>query len=877
MQMENNAGEFLLFGRVFDPSDQQGLAGLTVEALDKDLLLDDRLGSTTTDAEGRFVIRYDREDFQGLFYEAKPDIYLQLKNAQGNIVYTSIEKVRHNAAAVEEFSIAFSKHQAERCLIEHTRSNFKTLISINPNYFGTAPKVTATGELAFNSVASQSLNAKYEELRCVGLNPTEDLLEAIIEVKLSYGFSDRLCGKGSKEYVAFFIDYGDGAGWVSAGAPTQVNVHDLASVNQHHLFYAVRRAFIPKQILPCSEPQILRVRAILSWETIPTGPSFSPVWGNVKEAWVQIRPKRRAILASQVVNDLGAKLAMALPLPTAKPMTLPDPQPQFSLSGDLASIQATIVLTTKDLEEERESGKVEHQRLESVTLIEQNPNYFGSISTATEPYDFSEDIGQLTPQAVQYLTSKYTINPKALQPICLQNPKTKYEELTCLGLYPEEDLLEATIRVKLPYGFNGSLCTLGSMEYVAFYIDWGAGWDYVDTARLQVHNISTEKHPLSYAVKAQLKNVEERLKSCDNENTVKVRAILSWNHDPTMYGPNYAPAWGNTLERYVQIRPKTGNGVLCRLEIINDVNVEEIIQSGDSRGLAYDPQDTVPPLTYNRPFGGVIAAWGNVNIPGAAYYRFRFSIDNGTIWDQVRDSRAVRNPGSWYPVALRKADPDGWFSIDEYNIDKDNYSLTPLLNWVSNGRNGRYLLQLELADVAKIPLPGQTADVIIQLDNTGVNFYAFKDTPISLPASGVAVKDTAGMFKKCDSFNGTDPIVVFGNFRDDYFRLFQLAVAGGNIGGEYPVSSGDFRAPVAGVFNEYGILAAADHGDGAEIASFNLCAVPQSPAKVKCAYVVILRVYDRAIVGTVSGYEFNTTTHELTGYVTFDWDPDGAC
>lgn len=874
--MQDQTNRFLIFGRVFDPEDNRGLAGLTVEALDKDLLLDDRLGATVTDAEGRFMIRYDRADFQELFLDEKPDIYLQVKNQQGTIVYTSVDKIRHEAAAVEEYSIALAKSIAEYGLIEHTRQNFKQLIAINPNYFGTAAKATSTGALASNAVVNLSQNTKYEELRCVGLNPAEDLLEAIIEVKLPYGFNTSLCGAGSKEYVAFFIDYGDGAGWVSAGAPTQVTVHDLVAVNQHHVFYAVRRAFVPQQILACSKPQILKVRAILSWESIPSGPGYVPVWGNVKDVWVQLRPKRRPIVLSPIVLDLP-KLDMIQPIPNPIPIPIPDPQPEFTLSGNLETLRETIELTTRAIEQEKQSGQVESQRLEFAELMARNPNYFGSISTATDASEFSADIAKLSPQAVQYLTSKYTIDPKILQAIFPQNPKTKYEELTCVGLYPEEDLLEATIAIKLPYGFNGDLCTLGSWEYVAFYIDWGSGWEYVDTARLQVHNLDTAERVLHYAVKAQLKNVDDRLKLCNAENVVKVRAILSWNYDPTLYGPYYSPAWGNTLERYVQIRPKTGTSAFCSLEIVNEVHIDEISQSGADRGLAYDPLDTVPPLTYNRPFGGTIAAWGNVNIAGAVYYRFRFSADNGVSWSNVLDPRTARNPIFWFPVIQRSPDGAGWFSIADYNTDRANYSLTPLVNWASYGKNGAYLLRLELADATKTPIVGQVVDVALQLDNTDVDFYTFRNTPISLPASGVVVKDTMGHFKKCDSFTGTSLIKVYGNFRDEYFRSFSVTVAGGNISGEYPIASGDFRTPIPGVLNAQGIIGAANNGDGQEIASFNLCAVPQAPAKVKCAYVVVLRVWDRAIVGYLSGYEFNTTTHGRTGYVTFDWDPAGEC
>src|SRR5262249_24808222 len=38
---------------------------------------------------------------------------------------------------------------------------------------------------------------------------------------------------------------------------------------------------------------------------------------------------------------------------------------------------------------------------------------------------------------------------------------TTYEELDCVGLDTNRDTLVGVIRVKLPYGFNGGLCTAG--------------------------------------------------------------------------------------------------------------------------------------------------------------------------------------------------------------------------------------------------------------------------------------------------------------------------------------------------------------------------------------------------------------------------------
>ncbi|MDJ0826796.1 MAG: hypothetical protein QNJ16_14960 [Rhodobacter sp.] len=877
--MSKGRNAFVIFGRVIDPTDKSGLAGLTVEALDKDLIIDDRLGTTKTNKDGSFEIVYDKSDFQELFFDAKPDIYIQLRAPSGEIVFTSEERVRHQAAQVEEFTAELPRHVLEHLPVEHSRRYFKQLITINPNYFGTLTE-SATKKVA-DAVVSQSGSTKYEALRCAGLMPDDDLLEAVLEVKLPYGFKSGLCGDGSKEYVAFYLDYDDGTGFVSAGPPAEVTVHDLMAVDGDHLFYAVRRAFTPKEILGCDQPQIVRLRAILSWENIPTGPSFTPVWGNVIETWIQIRPKAPLLLP--VFPDINIPMIeMIEPVPEALeiPIPVPDPEPVFSAAGNFEDLKKQVEITVASLEEEKASGEVEEQRFEFVKLIGDNPNYFGALSESKEPEVIQADLAKLPQMAVAYLTDKYQLDVGKLTPIFPQNPKTKFEELTCVGLYPDDDLLEATFTVKRPNGYQGNLCSFGSWEYVTFYIDWGtSGWQYVDTARLRVHNIpSTDKKPLSYAVRVTIPNAEDKLKLCTQENVVRVRAILSWNHDPSPYGPGFNPSWGNVLDRSVQIRPQSGSAAKAYIEIVNDVHQGEIAQSGADTGYAWDPADTIPPLDHNRPFGGIIAVWGKTNVSGAAYYRFRYSSDGGTTWNTITDPRYARNPAVFPPVVKRVPVGDGWFSRAQYQTDVDNYTLSPLIHWRSYGLNGEHILRLELANAFLVPLPGKSSEITVHLDNTGIDFFDFGGTPANLPMSGVAVKDSSGNFKKCESFEGAASIHVLGNFRDDHFRHFDVTVFGGNIPTTgTSVGSGSFRSPVAGVFDDQGILAAANGGAGKEIAQFDLCSVPQTPERVKCAYAVRLRVWDRAIVGSVSGYEFNTHSRGKTGVVTFDWDPAGQC
>ena len=70
-------------GRVAEKNGQ-GLEGLLVSLYDKDLLFDDRLGETLTDASGDFTLVYRTEDFRDLF-ESKPDIFLKVSDKDGKM------------------------------------------------------------------------------------------------------------------------------------------------------------------------------------------------------------------------------------------------------------------------------------------------------------------------------------------------------------------------------------------------------------------------------------------------------------------------------------------------------------------------------------------------------------------------------------------------------------------------------------------------------------------------------------------------------------------------------------------------------------------------------------------------------------------------
>jgi len=96
---------FVVSGRVEEAETGRPLADLVVRAFDRDLVFDDKLGWTSTDADGRFEIRFSPEDFRD-FRETAPDLYLRIYDRSGaRLLFETADAIRWNASANERYRI----------------------------------------------------------------------------------------------------------------------------------------------------------------------------------------------------------------------------------------------------------------------------------------------------------------------------------------------------------------------------------------------------------------------------------------------------------------------------------------------------------------------------------------------------------------------------------------------------------------------------------------------------------------------------------------------------------------------------------------------------------------------------------------------------
>ncbi len=416
------------------------------------------------------------------------------------------------------------------------RTHVQSLLLQNPNYFGTLP---ATDLLAgkFKPIIVKNGDTTYEQITCVGYNPDLQELSGIVKINLNAGYNGGPCTPGSNEYVRFFINYG--TTWQDLGVQS-FNIHDIPHTTENPLDYAVNLHFAPAEEHCCFEAPVLpQVRAILSWSVIPPAgnPNYIPVWGNVLNVNIQIAPSTSlACLLKKGLTNIGVDVAKE------KVTTLATSLPAAAIN--IAALkQATVAqkapAALADLVKAY-GNSVPPERVGFTTVTKALS--LGTVNT--------------TQVHAELATAGLDI-AKIMPAIYKPNYNTTYEEVKCVGLNRDASTLNATVNLKQSSGFSGGLCTTGSREYVAFYMDFGSGWVYMGTSSVGVHDITPlPAGGLCYNVELPVNLLPYQKVGCQNVYLAKVMAILSWNQLPPV-NPAWVPVWGNMIQAWTEIRNTT--------------------------------------------------------------------------------------------------------------------------------------------------------------------------------------------------------------------------------------------------------------------------------------------------------------------------------
>ncbi|MCX6676539.1 MAG: hypothetical protein NTU95_01160 [Methanothrix sp.] len=706
----------------------------------------------------------------------------------------------------------FGKMPAARIAykIEPERAKFKELTLANPNYFGNISGI------ALEPVKIMSSNTSYEEIRCLGYDPFFEKLQAVIFIKKSFGYSGGICTNGSPEHVRFYLSYDNGATWKDQGMAS-FTAYDIPG--DKPLEYAVTLRIDPAKDF-CNKEVLPKVRAILSWSSPPPEnmPNHSPVWGNVKENCIQID-----VLKFPPLKKLLEHAEISLP----DNLKLIDMEQQIK-------VKEPKILSLTEIQQICKKQNVPEQRY-----------LFPNIKKAIAKSQSSASLSSLS-LANSAIFSELKVDlGKVISEINKTDGNTNYEELQCIGLDPNYECLVGIFTVKLPYGFLGNLCSKGSTQYIAFWVDWGTGlWEWVGTAQANVHDIShIPAEGLKYAVSQPVNLAKHRNPCQDGPVIARVRTILSWEVSPPPNSPDYIPTWGNREETLIHIYP----GPVC--------------QTGDYtpyiQSICGVPVCSIDPDTGfapgECPFGGGVSIFGhipgapNLSTPTANKPRYKISVKEhlGGSWQHLNDSFGIyldRQVGSSMstsaPVTV-SVDSEGYYTYLEAppqpGVGWAKINPPGLLAvWNTAGKTGLWEIRIEAKDpvTSNAFAAGQTEcspsgtivqNVIIDLDQEA-------------PKTKIAITEFSRnggpkqKAKSCDTFQIGD--IIYGTYEvsDEHFRTLELSVEPSGFAHGSHVIPGSRSYPDVPTIGESG--------------EWHLDTTNMEP----CGYVVRIRSWDRTIV-----------------------------
>jgi hypothetical protein len=181
-----------------------------------------------------------------------------------------------------------------------------------------------------NAWLNTNRSTEFEQLYCIGLDPETGQLTGVLTVKQGHGYSGKPCTAGSREYVAFWVDWGSGFRYEGTAS---VAVYDFGWLPPAGLEYNVS---LPVDLLSRLRSRreslnTVKVRAVLSWGTPSStaDPNGPVVWGNILESRIPIPPiqasreaNQLACLASTGATDRGLTINAGVTKDSDPPFTL---------------------------------------------------------------------------------------------------------------------------------------------------------------------------------------------------------------------------------------------------------------------------------------------------------------------------------------------------------------------------------------------------------------------------------------------------------------------------------------------------------------------------------------------------------------------------
>ena len=571
------------------------------------------------------------------------------------------------------------------------RNETKSYLSVGAKSFS---KLKLSTSLNF---FEQKMNTTFESLGCVGYNPTFKELTATVQIKRATGYSGDLCEDGSIEYVRFYMDYQDGSGWEDMGF-VGLNVHDIPTEkdcdnkNEKPIDYVVRLQIEPKQKL-CTSPNLPIVRAVLSWNVIPEAndPELTKgtyIWSDTKDAQIQISPFKFFISGFPTVNVDELLHTAVL-------------NPDISLNK-LASMNVSNALALKKAKQ---------------SLLPQELN-FGDLAKTyqnenVEPHRFGykmlkSTLGNPDLTTINHVSDMFELNnfsfPEYMVQLNQTECNTNYEELICVGADYNNEALVGTLKIKRPSGYSGDLCSKGSKEYVSFWIQTedNCQWIHAGTTFVDVHDIQNiPPDGLFYSVVLPYK-FQGLKKKCNKPQVLKIRAILSWNSKPEGLGCSH---WGNVVESYVQIKPKSSS-TGPKLVSIGGVSTSYIDSIGLTKSdykFGFNQKD----VTEKSAFGGIIVIQGLTDKFHGQQYRIKIENKTKNTVSYFKEEFTIEGYNPDTGPIFTNVSPVG----DVYTYRGNNLNTYDVIARFSSSGNDMIEITLEHLD-------GSTPDSqVIQLDN----------------------------------------------------------------------------------------------------------------------------------------------------------------